>query len=187
LYPNFGALVLLRSRNDDSGLRDSKFVSRLAVRLGTYLVYATIGTIFAVFIWGAYLAGSGYGAACGLGGQGISSDSWPYCNGSLNFPSNWPAQVEYVHRALSVVATILLVWSNLTVWRMDPRPKAAAHALLVALVLLFVELCLGAVAIRASLDVVIGTISLATATSVFGVLVLAGDRMYLYEKQFRKR
>jgi len=29
---------------------------------GKYLVYATIILIFAVFIWGAFLAGSGYGA-----------------------------------------------------------------------------------------------------------------------------
>ena len=151
--------------------------------LGKYLVYATIISIFAVFIWGAFLTGSGYGAACGVGGTLPISSSWPYCNGSLSFPSDWPAQVEYIHRALSVVATVLLMASNIVVWKMTPRPTAAAHALMLALVLLLVELYLGGVVIRNKLDVVTGTISLATATTVFGVLVLAGDRLFLYDKR----
>jgi len=150
---------------------------------GKYLVYATIVTIFAVFIWGAFLAGSGYGDACGLGGSSVISDAWPYCNGSLSFPSKWPAQVEYVHRALSVVATVLLVASNVAVWRMKPRPTAAGRALLLGLALLLLEIYLGAVVINANLNVVLGTISLATATTVFGVLIVAGDRMYLHEKR----
>ena len=158
------------------------YVSYTAMSVGKYLVYATIICIFAVFIWGAFLTGSGYGAACGVGGTSLSSNDWPYCNGSLSFPSNWPAQVEYIHRALSVLATVLLVGSNLIVWRTKPRPTAAARALLLALVLLLVELYLGAVVINASLNVVVGTISLATATTVFGVLVVAGDRIYLHEK-----
>ena len=150
--------------------------------VGKYLVYVTIISIFAVFISGAYLSGSGFGAACGVGGTSLSSSDWPYCNGSLSFPSNWPAQVEYMHRLLSVFATGLLVGSNLAVWVMKPRPTAAARALLLALGLLLLEVYLGGVVINANLNVVIGTISLATATVVFGVLVVAGDRMYLHEK-----
>ena len=150
--------------------------------VGKHLVYATIISIFAVFVWGAFLAGSSYGAACGVGGAFPVGYDWPYCNGSLSVPSNWPAQVEYIHRALSVVATVLLVASNLVVWRMSPRPTAAARGLLLALGLLLVELFLGGVVIKSNLNVVIGMLSLATATTVFGVLVLAGDRMYLHEK-----
>jgi len=149
---------------------------------GKYLVYVTIISIFAVFISGAYLSGSGFGAACGVGGTSLNSNDWPYCNGSLSFPSYWPAQVEYMHRLLSVFATGLLVGSNLAVWVMKPRPTAAARALLLALGLLLLEVYLGGVVINANLNVVIGTISLATATMVFGVLVIAGDRMYLHEK-----
>jgi len=150
---------------------------------GKYLVYATLITIFAVFIWGAFLTGSGFGAACGVGGSSIIGSDWPYCNGSLGFPSNWPAQVEYIHRTLSVVATLLLVGSNLVVWRMRPRPTAAARTLLLALALLLVEIYLGAAAINSKLNVTVGTISLMTATTVFGLLVLAADRMYLHEQR----
>ena len=150
--------------------------------VGKYLVYATIVSIFVVFVWGAFLTGSGYGSACGVGGAFPVDRDWPYCEGSLNFPSDWPAQVEYIHRALSVIATVLLIGSNLVVWRMKPRPHAAARALLLALILLLTELYLGGVVIKTSLDVVMGTVSLATATTVFGVLILAGDRLYLHER-----
>jgi len=150
---------------------------------GKYLVYVTIISIFAVFISGAYLSGSGFGAACGVGSTSLISNDWPYCNGSLSFPTNWPAQVEYTHRLLSIFATVLLVASNLAVWIMKPRPTAAARALLLALVLLLLEIYLGGAVINANLNIVIGTISLTTATMVFGILVVAGDRMYMHEKR----
>lgn len=152
------------------------------VSTGKLLVYATVLSIFAVFIWGAYLSGSGYGAACGVGGKSAISSDWPYCNGSLAFPSNWPAQVEYIHRALSVLATVLLIASNVAVWRMKPVPTGAARVLLLALALLFLEIYLGGAAINSNLNVVVGTISLTTATTVFGLLVLAADKMYVHDK-----
>jgi len=148
-----------------------------------YLVYATMASIFAVFIWGAFLSGSGFGAACGVGGKSLVSSDWPACNGSLWFPSGWPAQVEYIHRMLSILATVLLVASNATVWRMRPRPTAAARTLLLALALLIVEMYLGGAAINANLNAAVGTLSLTTATTVFGLLVLATDRMYLFERK----
>jgi heme A synthase len=149
---------------------------------GKYLVYATVLCIFAVFIWGAFLSGSGFGNACGVGGKSLVSSDWPACNGSLWFPSNWPAQVEYIHRMLSILATVLLLASNVAVWRMKPRPIAAAQILLVAFVLLLLEIYLGGAAINANLNVVVGTVSLTTATTVFGLLVLAADRMHMLEK-----
>ena len=158
-------------------------ISHAPMSVGKFLVYGTIISVFAVFIWGAFLSGSGYGAACGVGGSSVISNDWPYCNGSLGFPSSWPAQVEYIHRSLSVLATVLLVGSNVAVWRMKPRPTTAARILLLALGLLLVEIYLGAVVINANLNVALGTVSLATATTVFGLLVVAGDRMYMYEKK----
>jgi heme A synthase len=150
---------------------------------GKFLVYATLVSIFAVFIWGAFLSGSGFGAACGVGGKSTISNDWPYCNGSLGFPSNWPAQVEYIHRAISVLATVLLAASNIVVWRMKPRPVAAARTLLLAFALLCLEIYLGGAAINSNLNVTVGTVSLTTATTVFGLLVLAADRMHLFEKR----
>jgi heme A synthase len=164
-------------------LKRSTGCADAAMSAAKYLVYATVVSIFAVFIWGAFLSGSGFGNACGVGGSSTISSDWPYCNGSLGLPSNWPAQVEYIHRAMSIVATVLLVGSNIAVWRMKPRPTGAAPVLLLALVLLLVEIYLGGVVINDKLNVAVGTLSLTTATTVFGLLVVAGDRMYLFEKR----
>lgn len=150
--------------------------------LGKYLVYSSILSTYAVFIWGAYLTGSGYGAACGLGGGSFISSSWPFCNGSLAFPSSWPAQVEYIHRALSILASVLLLASLILVWRMKPQPTAPARALLLSFGLLMVELFLGGLVIYTGLNVVYGSVSLATATAALCVMVIAGDRMYLRDK-----
>jgi heme A synthase len=148
---------------------------------GKYLVYATVLCIFAVFIWGAYLSASGFGAACGVGGKSLVGSDWPACNGSLWFPSTWPAMVEYIHRLLSILGTLLLLASNVLVWRMKPRPTAAAQILLAAFLLLLLEIYLGGAAINSNLNVVVGTVSLTTATTVFGLLVLAADRMHMLE------
>ena len=107
---------------------------------------------------------------------------WPACNGSLWFPSTWPALVEYIHRLLSILGTLLLLGSNVLVWRMKPRPTAAAQILLAAFLLLLLEIYLGGAAINSNLNVVVGTVSLTTATTVFGLLVLAADRMHMLEK-----
>ncbi len=164
-------------------LKRSTSPASAAMSAAKYLVYATVISIFAVFVWGAFLSGSGFGNACGVGGSSTISSDWPYCNGSLGFPSNWPAQVEYIHRAMSIVATVLLVGSNVAVWRMKPRPTGAAPILLLALALLVLEIYLGGVVINDKLNATVGTVSLTTATTVFGLLVVAGDRMYLYEKR----
>jgi heme A synthase len=66
---------------------------------------------------------------------------------------------------------------------MSPRPTGAAQTLLLALLLLLVEIILGGLVIEANLNVAIGTVSLTTATTVFGLLVVAGDRMYIWEKK----
>ena len=150
---------------------------------GKYLVYATLLTIFAVFIWGAFLSGSGFGNACGVGGKSTISSDWPACNGSYWFPPNWPAQVEYIHRMLSILATVLLLASNVVVWRMVPRPVAAARTLLLAMGLLVLEIYLGGAAINSNLNVVVGCVSLTTATTVLSLLVLAADRMYLHDRR----
>ena len=149
---------------------------------GKLLVYASLISIFAVFIWGAFLSASGFAAACGVASNSVISSAWPYCNGSLGFPSNWPAQVEYIHRTLSVFATVVLVASNVVVWRMTPRPVAAARTLILALALLCLEIYIGGAFINSNLNIAVGTVSLTTATTIFLLLVLAADRMYLNDK-----
>ena len=95
---------------------------------GKYLVYATIVSTFVLIVWGAYLTAGNWGGACGGGSSSAISSDWPYCNGSLAIPNpavNYGALVEYIHRTLSVVTSVLLV---ATLEQNDERPSAhTAH------------------------------------------------------------
>ena len=153
---------------------------------GKYLVYLTIASTFALIVWGAYLTAGNWGAACGIGSSSAISNDWPFCNGSLAVPdpsTNYGALVEYVHRTLSVLTGVVLLVTLVVVWRMKPRPTAAARAMLLSFVLLIIQILLGNVVVNSSLDAVITSLHLANATALFGVMVIGGVFMHIAEKR----
>jgi cytochrome c oxidase assembly protein subunit 15 len=153
--------------------------------LGKYLVYSTILSTFVLIVWGAYLTAGNWGGDCGTSGSLVSSD-WPYCNGSLAIPNpavNYGALVEYIHRTLSVVVSVILVATIVAVSRMKPRPIAAFRALILSLALLVVQVALGAVVINSNLNAVITALHLANATALFAVMVVAGVYIHIYDKK----
>jgi heme A synthase len=154
---------------------------------GKYLVYATIIITYVLIVWGAYLTAGNWGAACGNPSSSAISSDWPYCNGSLAVPSPFHAAsygsfVEYMHRFLSVVTTVVLIAALAVVWRMKPRPIGPARALLLAFLMLIVQIGLGNVVVNTSLNPIVTAIHLANATALFAVMVVAGVLMYLREK-----
>lgn len=155
--------------------------------LGKYLVYATILSTFVLIVWGAYLTAGNYGGDCGTttGGSLVSSD-WPFCNGSLAIPNpavNYGALVEYIHRTLSVITSVILVVATVVVWRMKPRPIEPSRALLLALVMLIVQVGLGDVVVNSDLNAAITAVHLANATALFAVMVVAGTYMHIRERR----
>ncbi len=115
----------------------------------------------------------------------MSSD-WPYCNGSLAIPNpavNYGALVEYIHRTLSVITSVILVVATVVVWRMKPRPIEPSRALLLALVMLIVQVGLGDVVVNSDLNAAITAVHLANATALFAVMVVAGTYMHIRERR----
>ncbi len=145
---------------------------------GKFLVYLTIVSTYSLIVWGAYLTAGGWGGACGTG----SASDWPACNGSFAIPSVWGALVEYIHRILSVLATVLLLISTIVVSKTRPRQRGATFALLISFGLLIVQILLGAVVVNTNLNAVITALHLANATALFGVMVVAGVLIHLREK-----
>lgn len=146
---------------------------------GKYMVYATIVSTFVLIVWGAYLTAGDWGSACGPASSSAISNDWPYCNGSLSVPnpfshSSYGAFVEYFHRTLSVVVSVILVATLVTVSRMKPRPSGAYKALLLSFVLLLVQIGLGNVEVNSSLNSAVTALHLANATALFGVMVVSG-------------
>jgi len=146
---------------------------------GKYLVYATIVSTFILIVWGAYLTAGDWGSACGAPSSSAISSDWPYCNGSLavpnpNSPSSYGAFVEYVHRTLSVVVSVILVATLLSVSRMKPRPSGAYRALLLSFVLLLIQIGLGNIEVNSDLNAAVTALHLANATALFGAMVVSG-------------
>ena len=145
---------------------------------GKYLVYLTIVSTYALIVWGAYLTAGDWGGACGTG----SASAWPACNGSFAIPSGWAALVEYIHRTLSILATVLLLISTIVVSRMKPRQTGATLALVLSFGLLIVQILLGAVVVNTNLNAVITALHLANATALFGVMVVAAVLIHQRER-----
>ena len=154
---------------------------------GKYLLYATIVSTFILIVWGAYTTAGDYGGACGVGGgssASVISDHWPYCHGTLAFPTDWGGQVEYMHRVLSVIAGMFLFVTTAVVWKVKPRPTGAARGLLLTSLLIIVQILLGNVVVNSELHPVITAIHLANATALFGTMVVSGVLLHLSEKKF---
>ena len=155
---------------------------------GKTLVYATIIVTYVLIVWGAYLTAGNWGGACGTPSSNAVSSDWPFCNGSLAVPSpfhsaSYGSFVEYTHRFLSVVTTLVMVAAVVVVWRMKPRPNLAARTLLLAFLMLLVQIGLGNVVVNSSLNAIVTAIHLANATALFAVLIVAGVLMYQSEKR----
>jgi heme a synthase len=90
-----------------------------------------------VILWGAYVRASFSGDGCGA--------HWPFCNGSV-LPQHMaaPMTIEFTHRAMTSVDTIMMI--GLCVWAflVFPRKHAVRLYVVLSLVFLFVEALLGA-------------------------------------------
>src|SRR5579884_3348434 len=138
-----------------------------------YLVLATIVSTYVLIVWGAYLTAGDWGAACGVG----SASDWPACNGTFAIPfNNYGAMVEYIHRTLSVITAV-------AVWRMKPRPAVPSFSLAISLLLLVIQILLGAVVVNTNLNAIITAAHLANATALFGLMVVAGVKMFGSEER----
>ena len=130
-----------------------------------YLTYATIVSIYSLMTVGAYLTvNPGFGLAC---------PDWPLCHGQVIPRLYGAVLIEYSHRLLSVLTTLLLLASTIAVWRMPSRPARALPALLLAVGLLIFQILLGAVVVSSELNAIVTTMHLAVATATFGSVVVA--------------
>lgn len=149
-----------------------------------YLILSTIIATYVLIVWGAYLTAGNWGGACGVG----SASAWPACNGTFAIPyNNYPALVEYIHRTLSIIVTILLLASNIAVWRMKPRQSLLAFLLTLSMLLLIVQIILGGIVVNTDLDAVITAAHLATATLIFGLMVMAGVIMFMKQQTYLQK
>jgi len=131
------------------------------------LAWTAAGCAYLLIVLGAVVRISGSGMGCG--------DHWPLCNGHLVPPLNdIPTVIEWSHRLLAALVSLLVLALAALAWRgarsLEPGARVAAYT---AVVLLVIQVLLGAVTVKTGLTPVLVILHLATAMLLLGSLIAA--------------
>src|SRR6266436_5936174 len=131
------------------------------------LAWVAAACAYLLIVLGAVVRISGSGMGCG--------DHWPLCNGHLFPPLNEiPTVIEWSHRLVAALVSILVLALGALAWRrarsLEPGARGAAST---AVVLLVIQVLLGAVTVKTGLTPVLVILHLATAMLLLGSLIAA--------------
>lgn len=143
-------------------------------RLATLSVAATFGLI----VFGGIVRITGSGMGCG--------DHWPLCNGSLLPPMDLPTFIEYGHRVFALLVAALVVALAVGAWRGAsgdsdlPAELSGGWRRLrrlgaLAVVLLVVQILLGAITVWLELPAASVILHLGTAMALLATLAVAAS------------
>jgi heme A synthase len=129
------------------------------------LAVATAVLTYLLIVWGGIVRVTGSGNGCG------TTDQWPLCHGSL-LPS-WHLQtlIEFTHRWIASICTLLVVVLTIAAWRWQRRHRRIVVGTTIAAALFVVQIALGALAVEYDLPGGVVMIHLANALILFGVLI----------------
>jgi len=141
----------------------------MSKRFVTLAWIAALGA-YLLIILGAVVRISGSGMGCG--------DHWPLCNGHLFPPLNdIPTVIEWSHRLVALIVSVLVIALAVTGWQLrrgagtgEGGRMRAAYA---AVVLLVIQVLLGAVTVKTGLTPVMVILHLATAMLLLASLIAA--------------
>ena len=147
--------------------------------LGRLSVAAAVAT-FALIVFGGIVRITGSGMGCG--------DDWPLCNGRLIPPMDLPTMIEYGHRLAALVVAALVVAVASVAWtagrsdapiagRTGSRVRLRRLGAL-AVVLLVVQILLGAVTVWLELPPTSVILHLGTAMLLLAALVVIASEAY---------
>ena len=112
------------------------------------------------------------GGVVRVSGSGLGCPDWPLCHGHLLPPLNAHPIIEYSHRTVTLVASMLIVLTVLLAWLMWRRRRDIVAAASVTLVLLLVQITLGAVTVKLALPPIVVLAHLANAMALLGAATM---------------
>jgi heme A synthase len=133
------------------------------------LVLATAIATFVLIIVGGVVRVSDSGLGCGPAGSGFHG--WPFCNGDVVPGVSLHSIVEYTHRAVAGIVTVLIVSILVVAWRRHREYLVAAAALLG---LVLAQAVLGGATVEGNLEEAYVAAHLGLA------MLLLGGLLYLY-------
>jgi protoheme IX farnesyltransferase len=133
------------------------------------LGWVTVGFTYALVIIGGLVRITGSGLGC--------ENDWPMCKGSLIPPLDLPTDIEYSHRLTASIVSALVIALALAVLIWARRRRYVIPAM-IAVVLLIIQIVLGAITVWYDLPQTIVTAHLGTALALFGAIVVAAVLMH---------
>lgn len=129
------------------------------------LAIATAVLTYMLIVVGGVVRVTGSGDGCGTSG------GWPLCNGALLPALRTTTLIEFSHRWVTTITTVLIVALVITAWVSQRHFRRLVVGATIAGVLLIVQIALGAIVVELSLPGGIVLVHLANALLLLGVLV----------------
>jgi heme A synthase len=129
------------------------------------LAVTTASLTYLLIVVGGVVRVTGSGDGCG------STGGWPLCNGSLLPALRTTTLIEFSHRWVTTITTVLVVALVACAWLTQRRHRRIVVGSTVAAALLVVQIALGALVVEFDLPGGVVMIHLANALLLLGVLV----------------
>ncbi len=139
-------------------------ISRPSAGFRRLAVWTAVLT-YLLIVWGGIVRVTGSGNGCG------TSDQWPLCHGSLLPAWQINTVIEFTHRWIASVCTILVVALTIAAWLWQRHHRRIVVGSTVAAGLFVVQIALGALAVEFNLPGGVVMIHLANALLLFAVLI----------------
>lgn len=141
--------------------------------MGYRLPLVTSVAIFLLLIAGSLVVGFKAGLAC---------PDWPLCNGKVIPPLEGKVLIEYIHRTISLLVSLLMVWNGIVAWRKRKVSPLAARLTLLSFVLLLIVAGFGGINVMLKLPPGFTAIDVSFANLLFGTFVLITAVTYFQKK-----
>lgn len=147
----------------------SEPATRATFRRFAVFAFVTAFFAYALIVFGGVVRITGSGMGCG--------DDWPLCNGRLIPPLDFETAIEYGHRLAALLVSGLVAAQAIYAFR-HRRALSSGRGILglaaAALVLLVVQVLVGAVTVWLELPTATVVLHLIVASALLGVLLIAG-------------
>jgi protoheme IX farnesyltransferase len=139
-------------------------ISRPSAGFRRLAVWTAVVT-YLLIVWGGIVRVTGSGNGCG------TSDQWPLCHGSLLPAWQINTLIEFTHRWIASVDTILVIVLTVATWLWQRQHRRILIGTSIAAGLFVVQIALGALAVEFNLPGGVVMIHLANALLLFAVLI----------------
>ena len=129
-----------------------------------WLVIATVVATYLLIVLGAVVRVTGSGMGC--------ADDWPLCQGRLFPPLEFGPLLEYTHRLVGAIVSALIVAVVGGIWLLFRHRQRLVALASAVVVLMAIQVGLGAVTVMTELDPLVVLIHLGLAMLVLGALVM---------------